>query len=270
MLLLLGICLLAVSGCNRSTSTSTQPAAGQEQKSAPQELSIAAAADLQYAMNDIAGAFRAAHPDIDVKVTYGSSGNFYSQLVNHAPFDLFFSADASYPKKLADAGLMVKDSAFTYAIGRIVLWAPKGSKFDPSTHQMKGLVDPSFKRLAIANPQHAPYGRAAEAALKKYGMWDQLQPKLVMGENISQTAQFAQSGAADAGIIALSLAESPQMKNAGTYYVIPRENCPTMEQVAMILASSKDVPAAMQFKQFVDSAKGASFLKQYGFEVPKK
>jgi molybdate transport system substrate-binding protein len=261
-MLLLG--MIVVSGCRK------EPAARQEQNAAPQELTIAAAADLQYAMNDIAGEFRAAHPQIGVKITYGSSGNFYTQLVNHAPFDLFFSADASYPMKLAVAGLVAKDSSFPYAIGRIVLWAPKGSPFDPAARKMKGLLDPSFKRLAIANPQHAPYGRAAEAALKKYGIWNQLEPKLVQGENISQTAQFAQSGAADAGIIAMSLAESPAMKDAGTYYLIPADDYPTMEQVAVILATSKNLPAATQFKQFVQSAQGTSILKKYGFEIPKK
>jgi molybdate transport system substrate-binding protein len=249
------------------TNASTQPT---EQQAAPQELNIAAAADLQFAMADLAAEFRRSHPAVEPKITYGSSGNFYSQISNGAPFDLFFSADASYPKQLADHSLTVKDSEFTYGVGRIVLWVPNGSKFDPAKQGLSGLLDPSIQRVAIANPQHAPYGRAAQAALKTHKIWDELQPKLVQGADIAQAAQFVQSGAADAGIIALSLALSPRMKESGSYMVIPVSDYPTMNQVCVVLSQAKHPAAADAFRQFVMTGKGRSILSQYGFSLPSE
>jgi molybdate transport system substrate-binding protein len=265
------LCTLMATGCDKDrgapTATSTQPA---QQQPAPQELNIAAAADLQFAMVDLANEFRRSHPAIEPKITYGSSGNFYSQISNGAPFDLFFSADSSYPKQLAEHGLTVKDSEFTYGLGRIVLWVPNGSKFDPAKQGIDGLLDPAIHRVAIANPQHAPYGRAAEAALKTHKLWDELQPRLVQGADIAQTAQFVQSGAADAGIIALSLALSPRMKESGSYAVIPASDYPTMNQVGVVLSQAKHPAAADAFRQFVITEKGRSILKQYGFGLPNE
>ncbi|HSU68351.1 MAG TPA: molybdate ABC transporter substrate-binding protein, partial [Tepidisphaeraceae bacterium] len=237
-LLLIG---LSLPGCKKdesgnTTATANSPAA----TSAPsQELDIAAAADLQFALKDLAAEYTKTHPEADVKITYGSSGNFFTQITNKAPFDLFLSADMSYPNQLVEKGLAQKGSEFQYAQGRIVLWAPNGSKFDPATRKMKALLDPSLKKLAIANPQHAPYGRAAKSALEKYKLWDTLQPKIVMGQNIAETAQFVQSGNADAGIIALSLALAPPMKNASTYFQIPLEDYPKMDQGGVVLSYAK-------------------------------
>jgi molybdate transport system substrate-binding protein len=268
------VCVLSLVGCKQSSSTSStnssnQPATTQSMPaSAPQELSIAAAADLRYALEDVAAEFRKVHPDVDVKITYGSSGNFFSQISNHAPFDLFLSADASYPTKLVAQGEGGKGSEFTYAVGRIVLWAPNGSKFNPAKRKMQALLDPALKKVAIANPDHAPYGRAAEAALKKYKLWDKLQPKLVQAGNISETATMAQSGATDVGILALSLALAPQMKNAGTYFEIPPENYPTINQVGVILAYAKNPAGARMFKQFLLGPEARTILKRYGFGIP--
>lgn len=264
------LCLLMVGGCKQSPSTSGTSSASQPSKAnAQQELSIAAAADLRYALEDVAAAFRTSHPEYDVKVTYGSSGNFFSQISNHAPFDLFLSADASYPAKLVAQGEGAKDSEFTYAVGRIVLWAPNGSAFDPAKRKMQALLDPSLKKLAIANPDHAPYGRAAEAALKKYKLWDALQPKLVRAANISDAATMAQTGTTDVGIIALSLAVAPAMKNAGTYFEIPPEDYPAMNQVGVILSYAKNPAGAAAFKQFLAGAEGRAILKRYGFGLPE-
>jgi molybdate transport system substrate-binding protein len=261
--------LFAVTGCGKGSGSqraaSTQASA---EKAAPQELNIAAAADLQFALADISNQFRLDHPEIDVKITYGSSGNFYSQISNQAPFDLFFSADALYPKKLAEQGLTVKGSEFTYGIGKIVLWVPKDSKLDVTKLGMKALLDPSIRRIAIANPQHAPYGRAAESALKAEQLWDPLQSKVVLGADIAQTAEFVQSGAADAGIIALSLALSPRMKDAGSYFLVPAKDYPTISQVGVILAYSRNRDTADVFKQFVVGEQGRAILKQYGFGLP--
>ena len=251
-------------GCDQKKETpheaATQPAAAHT-------LTIAAAADLRFAMDDLLARYRAARPDTIVNVTYGSSGNFYAQLQNKAPFDLFLSADIGYPQKLVDAGLADQNSVFVYAVGRIVLWVPNDSKVDVQKG-WKALLDPKIRKVAIANPQHAPYGRAAQAALKANSLWDALQPKLVLGENIAQTAQFVQSGSADAGIIALSLALAPAVKNSGRYYLIPQDDYPRLEQAGVILKASKDPAAANEFRTFLTGADSRAVLKTYGFSIP--
>src|SRR5580693_5489679 len=200
-----------------------------------QEISVAAAADLQFAMQDMAARFQK-ETGKSVKVTYGSSGNFFQQLQNGAPFDVFFSANLDYPKKLEAAGLTEPGSYYPYARGKIVIWVPKDSKLDLSSG-MKALLDPSVKKIAVANPQHAPYGQAAVAALQKEGLYEKVKDKFVLGENISQTASFVVSGSADVGIVALSLALSPNMKDKGLYVEIPGGEYPPIEQACVILSS---------------------------------
>ena len=178
---------------------------------ASQKLSIAAAADLNFALPEIAREFRITDPAVELEIAYGSSGNFFAQIGNRAPFDIFLSADVEYPRKLSSSGIGPADSVFTYAVGRIVVWVPAGSPLDPKT----ALRDPGVKHIAIANPQHAPYGRAAEAALRTMGLYQSVAPKLVLGENIAQTLQFVESGAADTGIVALSLALAPPARASG-------------------------------------------------------
>jgi molybdate transport system substrate-binding protein len=227
----------------------------------PQKLSIAAAADLNFAMQDLATTFRAVHPAVQMDVAYGSSGNFFAQIGNRAPFDIFLSADVEYPRKLSAAGFGAGTPVFTYAVGRLVVWVPAASPLDPAL----ALRDPSLKHLAIANPQHAPYGRAAQAALQSLGLYQGLQPKLVLGENISQTLQFVESGAADAGIVALSLALAPPVRARGRYWEIPADQYPRMEHGGIIL---KDSMSANDFRDFLLSGGGRRILKQYGFFVP--
>ena len=152
-----------------------------------------------------------------MEIAYGSSGNFFAQIGNRAPFDVFLSADVEYPRRLVSAGIGPANSVFTYAVGRLVVWVPAGSPLDPAT----ALRDPRVKHVAIANPQHAPYGRAAQAALRSLGLYQSVEPKLVLGENIAQTLQFVESGAADAGIVALSLALAPPVRARGRYWEIP-------------------------------------------------
>src|ERR1700722_10457022 len=172
-----------------------------------QQITVAAAADLQFAMQDVATRFEK-ETGMNVKLTYGSSGNFFQQIQNGAPFDLFFSANLDFAKKLENAGLTDAGSYYPYARGKIVIWVPKESKLNLSSG-MKALLDPSVKKIAVANPQHAPYGQAAVAALQKEGLYEKVKDKFVLGENISQTASFVVSGSADVGIVALSLALSP-------------------------------------------------------------
>ncbi len=230
-----------------------------------QEISVAAAADLQFAMQDIAGRFQK-ETGKTVKPIYGSSGNFLQQIQNGAPFDIFFSANLDYPNKLEAAGLTEPGSYYQYARGKIVIWIPSDSKLDLSSG-MKVLLDPSVKKIAIANPQHAPYGQAAVAALQRENIYDKIKDKFVLGENISQTASFVVSGAADVGIVALSLAVSPNMKGKGRYIEIPVGEYPPIEQACVILRSSKNKEAAREFLSFVKTPAMADVLRSYGFEV---
>ncbi len=230
------------------------------------ELTVAAAADLNYAFKDLVAEFERQTGE-HVKLSLGSSGNFYSQISNGAPFDLYFSADIGYPKKLIHEGLAVPNSLYHYATGRIVLWVPKGSKLDV-TKGMDVLLDPSIKKIAIANPKHAPYGRAAVAAMEHFKVYDRVQEKLVLGENVSQAAQFAQSGAADIGIIALSLALAPPVQAIGTYWLIPQEAHPRIDQGAAIVKSSKHLDSGKKFLEFLQTPAARAVMKQYGFLLP--
>jgi molybdate transport system substrate-binding protein len=232
------------------------------------ELRVAAAADLKFAMEELAGQFEK-QAETKVDVTYGSSGNFFSQLQNGAPFDLFFSADIEYPEKLEAAGLAEPGTLHEYALGRIVIWAPADTKADVAKQGWRALLDARVQKIAIANPEHAPYGRAAVAALQKAGIYQQVKAKLVYGENISQAAQFVQSGNAQAGIIALSLAISPAMKD-GKRWEISAELHPAIEQVAIVLKSAKNKDAARAFLEFVKSDAGRALLARYGFTPPEK
>src|SRR5579871_5389627 len=208
LLIVIGFIL---AGCRKEQPAvaTSQPTASTSQLATSTELRIAAAADLQFALAEVSKSFEQSHPGCHLAITYGASGNFFSQLSNKAPFDLFLSADATYPQKLSEQNLSAS-APFHYATGHIVLWAPKTSSVDGSKG-FKSLTDSAAKKIAVANPDHAPYGRAAVAALKAAGVYDQIKDRIVLGENIAQTAQFASSGAADVGVIALSLALAPKM-----------------------------------------------------------
>ncbi|MBV8515301.1 MAG: molybdate ABC transporter substrate-binding protein [Acidobacteria bacterium] len=229
-------------------------------------LRVAAAADLEFALRDIAQQYehQSGH---NVEITFGSSGNFFAQIQNGAPFDVFFSADSEYPTRLQQAGLTEPNSLVKYAIGRIVVWIPAGSKIDLADQKWNALRDPSVQKVAIANPEHAPYGRAAVEALKHAGIYEKVQSKLVFGENISQAAQFVQSGNAQAGIIALSLAASPAMKS-GQRWGVPADEYAPIEQAAVILKSARDKESARAFLAFVSSEAGQRTLANYGFAMP--
>jgi molybdate transport system substrate-binding protein len=230
-----------------------------------QTLRIAAAADLQFALPDLATQYEK-QTGVKLAITYGSSGNFFAQIQNGAPFDLFFSADMDYPQKLINAGLADSNSLQIYATGRLVLWLPSDSPLDP-TAGLKTLLDPRIQKIAIANPEHAPYGRVAVAVLRGAGLYDQLKPKLVFGENISQAAQFVQSGSAQAGLIALSLALSPAM-NSGKRWIIPTDRYSHIDQGLVLLKSSPNKHAARSFLTFLYSPKARTTLEHYGYSMP--
>jgi molybdate transport system substrate-binding protein len=230
-----------------------------------QEITVAAAADLNYALQEVAQKFES-QTGKKVQITFGSSGNFFTGIQNGAPYDIFFSADIDYPRKLEAAGLTVPGTLYEYAVGKIVLWVPNESKLNLG-RGVSVLTDLSIRKIAIANPKHAPYGRAAVAALQSAKLYDTLSPKFVLGESISQAAQFVQSGNADIGVVALSLAMGPTMSKAGRYYLIPSETYPPIEQAAVILKSAKNEAAARQFLDFVKSKTGSEMLAHYGFNA---
>ena len=231
-----------------------------------QDLSIAAAADLQFAMQDITARFQQ-QTGKKVQVVYGSSGNFAQQLRSGAPFDMFFSANLDYPRGLEEDGLIDPGSVYIYARGKIVLWLPNGSSLNPSAGLLV-LLQPTVKKIAIANPEHAPYGKATVAALQSEHVYEKVKDKLVLGENISQAASFVVSGAADVGIVALALALSPNMKDKGNYAEIPASDYPPIEQACVILRSSKNKEVARQFLRFIQTAAVQELLRGYGFDGP--
>lgn len=236
------------------------------QKSEP--LTIAAASDLIYCLEELNAAFQKIYPTATIKVSTGSSGNFFAQIQNGAPFDVFLSADMKYPQELIKAGLADSSRLTLYAIGRIVLWSMRA---DIDVRRgLEILRDKKITKVAIANPAHAPYGRAAQAALEHFQLWQAIQPKLVMGENIAQTAQFVQTGNVDAGVVALALVMSPKLKNAGNYYEIPEASFPRLEQAAVLTKKGMQNSAAKQYLEFLRSVPAREIFNRYGFRLPKQ
>jgi molybdate transport system substrate-binding protein len=230
---------------------------------------VAAAADLKFALEEIANRFRADTRQ-DVKLVFGSSGNFYHQIEQGAPFQVYLSADEAFIFKLADAGMTV-DRGTLYAVGRVVLFAPNGSslRVDAALAGLKAAVaDNRIQHFAIANPEHAPYGRAAQQVLKSRGLWDALQQKLVLGESVSQAAQFATSGSAQGGIFAYSLALSPKIAAQGSYVLLPQElHQPLRQRMALIKGANE---TAQKFYRYLQQPVAREIFKRYGFALPGK
>lgn len=233
-----------------------------------QPLRVAAAADLKFALDEVVSKYRQVRPGVEVALVFGSSGRFYAQLANGAPFDVYLSADVAYARRLVAEGIAVPGSEFPYAVGRIVLWVPKESPLAVERDAMKALLSGSVRQLAIANPQHAPYGKAAEAALKKYGIYALVKDKLVFGENASQTAQFVQTRSVDAAILPLSLASAPVLANDGRYWLIPMDAHPKLEQAGVRIKASTNPMESIAFTEFLTGPVGRTLLKRYGFILP--
>ena len=231
-------------------------------------MRVAAASDLQFALQEVADRFQATHDGCSVETVFGSSGNLFAQLSNGAPFDMFLSADMSYPRRLVEAGRAARESEFLYAVGQIVVWVPNASMLDLDKLGMQALVDPAVKKISIANPKHAPYGRAAETAMQNLGVYELAKDRLVLGENISQAAQFVESGAADVGIIARSLALAPAMKDKGRHWSIPTDSYPPLEQGGIIMKDAQDPAAAAALRGFLTGDEGKTILRTYGFVIP--
>jgi len=228
---------------------------------------IAAAADLKFALEEIAQSFRQ-ETGKEVRLVFGSSGNFGAQIENGAPFQMFLSADESHVLELAGKGL-TRDNGTLYAIGRVVLFVPAGSPLeaDASLRDLKrALGDGRVKRFAIANPAHAPYGRAAREALQTQGLWSAIEPRLVLGENASQALQFAASGSTQGGIVPLSLSRAPQVARLGTFALLPAEWHQPLRQRAVLLKNAGAV--AQAFYAYVQAPKAREVFVRYGFALP--
>ncbi len=225
------------------------------------ELTVAAAADLNSALMEIAASFKK-QTGITVKLSFGVSGALAQQIQNVAPFDLFFSADMDYPRQLAAAGQAEASSLYRYAIGGA------DSPLDVEHKGMNVLADPAIKKIAIANPQHAPYGRAAVAAMKHVQLYDQVSDRLVMGENVSQAAQFVESGNAQVGFVALAHITSPAIEGKGRYWQIPAEAYPPLEQGLVIISRSRRKKQAAAFVEYIKTAESAKVFSRYGFGLP--
>lgn len=256
---LLGLVVLTACGPGGGASS-----AGEEE---PTRVRVAAASDLKFALDEVAGLVTEQHPEIAVDPVYGSSGTFLQQIENGAPFDLFLSADAAYPQALVDSGKAAEEDLFPYAVGRLVLWVPDGSPVDPA-EGLAVLTDPAVRRVAIANPEHAPYGEAAVAAMRTEDVYDEVETKLVLGENVAQAAEFVQSGNADAGVVAKSLVLSDPLRDVGEWFELPLDLYPRLDQGGVVLAGARDVEAARTVRDVLLSDAGVEILARYGFTLP--
>jgi len=236
-------------------------AAGRPAPAGPAPVTIAAAADLKYVLDSLVTIFNRQHPAARVTVVYGSSGKFYEQLSHGAPFDLFFSADSEYPQRLQQAG-RTAGAPVPYALGRLVLWS---KNLNPSAQGMNTLLGPQVRHVALANPAHAPYGRRAEEALRTYKLYDQVKPKLIFGENIGQAAQYAATGAAEVGLLAYSLALSPELRRAGRFYLIPATAHSPLRQSYVLLKQAQGNATATSFAAFMASPVARQAMQKYGF-----
>lgn len=231
------------------------------------EIVVAAAADLSSALKDVAADYEK-KTGTRLKLSFGSSGSLTQEIENGAPFDIFFSADMDYPHQLISAGAASPETLYQYAVGKLVIWVPTDSHLDFAHDGLRALLDPSVQKIAIANPQHAPYGRAAVAALKHAGLYDPISNKLVLGENVSQAAQFVESGNAQAGFVALAHAVAWGMAAKGRYWEVPVEDYPPLAQGVVVLRHSNHRKEAAEFLDYIKSDSAVQILRKYGFTNP--
>lgn len=230
-----------------------------------EKITIAAAADLKFALDEIVTAFKKANPAEEVEIIYGSSGKAHTQIQQGAPYDMYFSADVSYPQELIKTGFSASSEVKPYALGRIVLWS---ASQDASKMTLEDLTDPKITHVAIANPAHAPYGKRAEEALRASRLWKKIEPKLIYGENITQTAQFVQTGNAEVGILALSIAVSPELASKGRYKLISDTLHEPLNQGYVILKRAENNNLAKQFAAYMESKDARIIMTRYGFVLP--
>jgi molybdate transport system substrate-binding protein len=243
------------------------PPATPEAVGARARLRVAAAANLKSAASELARAFEASHPEVEVELTFGASGAFFAQLQQGAPFDLFLSADREYPARLVAAGLARPEDERTYAYGQLVAWLPPGSSLDLEGRGLSALADPAVRRVAIANPASAPFGRATEQALRSAGVLAAVREKLVLGTSVAQAAQFATTGAADVAFLPRSLTLGKELA-AGRVIPVPEALHPRIEQSGVVLSASKVAPLARAFLAFTTEGPGRAILARSGYGLP--
>ncbi len=234
--------------------------------SATGTITVAAAADLIFALDELNAKFQAIHPGTAVKVTTGASGNLFAQIRQGAPFDVFLSADMNFPRELVKTGAADERSLASYAIGHLVLWTTKTNL--PVRQGLAVLTNATIGRIALANPATAPYGRAARAALTNAGLWEAVQPKLVLGDNIAQTAQFVQTGNADVGLVSLSLVSAPKLAGVGVWWPVPEDAYPRLEQGVILTARGATNDLARAYLTFLGSDTARVVLDRFGFRRP--
>lgn len=254
-----------LTGCGSSTGETERVAQGGPVER--RDVRVAAASDLKFALEELQALLDVRHPGVTIAATYGSSGTFLQQITEGAPFDVFLSADLAFPQQLVDAGLADRRDLFEYAVGRLVVWTPEGSPVDPGPG-LGVLTDPRVQRVAIANPEHAPYGRAAVAAMRTAGVHEQVQSRMALGENVSQAAEFVQSGAADVGVVAMSLVLSDPLRDQGRWVEVPLSDFPQLLQGGVVLSGADDVDAAQAVRETLLSEPGKELLRRYGFFLP--
>ncbi len=235
----------------------------------PRSVTVAVAANLKPAFEEIAARFQAAHPGVEVKATFGASGVFFTQIANGAPFDLFLSADAEFPARVVEKGL-ADGAVFTYAYGRLGVWVPKSSRIDLDGKGLAALADGSVQKIAIASPEVAPYGRAAKAALEKAGVYEALKDRIVTGQSVAQAAQFVQSGNAQAGFVPSSLARTPPLSEEGRAWLVPPSSYPRIEQTGVVLRGAGEAGLARELAAFVTGPGARDVLERHGYDLPPR
>lgn len=229
-------------------------------------IRVFAASDLQYALREIAEVYMKKYPEDRIELIFGSSGKGYAKIKQGAPYHIFLSADMDYVQRLYREGLIVTEPK-PYAVGRIVVWTRKESPLNPSKFP-EVLLQPNVKKIALANWEHAPYGKAGKEALEAYGIFEKVRSKIVLGENISQTASFVFSGSADIGIIALSLALAPELQKRGKFWLIPEDKHSPLIQGYGITAEGSKLINVRRFYDFISSKKARDIFIKYGFLLP--
>jgi len=238
-------------------------------ESADHEINVAAAADLSAALQEVAANYEK-RTGVAVKLSFAASGALTQQIQNGAPFDVFFSADMEYPRQLIAGGQAESATLYRYGVGRLVLWVPRDSPLDVEHKGMDVLLDPAVKKISIANPQHAPYGRAAVAALKHYALYEKVTDRLVQGENVSQAAQFVESGNAQVGFVALAHAVAPAMQGKGKYWMVPAEAYPPLDQGVVLISHSPHRKDAVAFLEYLKTTEVAEVLRRHGFSLSEQ
>jgi molybdate transport system substrate-binding protein len=230
-------------------------------------VTVAAASNLRSAAQALKRVFEAERPGVEVVLSFGASGTFFAQIQNGAPFDLFLSADREYPARLVEATLGRAADERTFAFGKLVAWVPPGSTLDLEHRGLAALADSAVKRIAIANPTVAPYGRAVEAALEAAGVHEAVKGKLVLGTSVAQAAQFATTGAADVAFLPYSLTFEKELAE-GRVFVVPDTLYPKMDQMGIVLARAREPELARDFLAFMTGEKGRAILARYGYGLP--